>query len=74
MQIRDVALRNHDRRAELDLRTPLVRRFEIAALHRRNGLLQHRLIQLKPNFADMARLFLAKQIAGAANIEIVRGE
>ena len=35
-------------------------------------LLQHLLIQLEADFLDVAGLFLAQQIAGAADVEIVR--
>ena len=41
---------------------------------RRHRLLQHLLIKLDADFADMAGLFLAQQIAGAANIHVVAGD
>ena len=37
-------------------------------------LLQHRLIELEADLLDMAGLFLAQQIAGAADVEVVRGQ
>ena len=40
----------------------------------RDRLAQHLLIQLVADLLDMAGLFLAQQIAGAANIEVVAGE
>ncbi len=46
----------------------------IPALSSVDRLAEHLLIQLVADFLDMARLFLAQQIAGAANIEIVAGE
>ncbi len=44
---------------------------QIAALQARDRLLQHRLVELEADFADVAGLFLAEQIAGAADVEIV---
>ncbi len=43
----------------------------VAALQRRHRLLQHRLVQLEADLADMAGLLLAEQIAGAPDVEIV---
>ena len=37
-------------------------------------LLQHLLVKLEADFLDMAGLLVAQKIAGAADIEIVRGE
>ena len=37
-------------------------------------LLQHLLVKLEADFLDMAGLLVAEKIAGAADIEIVRGE
>ena len=45
-----------------------------AGLEVEDRLLQHRLIELEADFLDVAGLFLAEQIAGAADIEVVRGE
>ncbi len=41
---------------------------------RRDRLLEHRLIQLEADLADVAGLLLAEQVAGAADVEIVRGQ
>ena len=40
----------------------------------RDGLLQHLLIELDADLADMAGLFLAQQIAGAADVHVVAGD
>ena len=37
-------------------------------------LLQHLLVKLVADFLDVAGLLLAEEIAGAADVEIVRGE
>ena len=37
-------------------------------------LFQHLLVQLDADLADMAGLFLAQQIAGAANIHVMAGD
>ncbi len=37
-------------------------------------LLQHLLVELEADLLDVAGLLVAQQIAGAANVEIVRGE
>ena len=47
---------------------------QIAALHRGDRLLQHRLVQLEADLADVAGLLLAQQVAGAADVEIVGGQ
>ena len=44
------------------------------ALAREDRVLQHRLVEFKADLADVARLFVAQQIARAANVEIVAGE
>ena len=43
----------------------------LASLERGHRLLEHRLVELEADLADMARLLLAEEIAGAANVEIV---
>ena len=45
-----------------------------AGLEVEDRLLQHRLIELEADLLDVAGLFLAEQIAGAADVEVVRGE
>jgi hypothetical protein len=52
----------------------LIGRDIVALLQRRDRLLQHLLVKLVADFADMAGLFIAKKIARAANIKIVRGK
>ena len=44
------------------------------ALSCSDRLLQHLLIELEADLLDVAGLLLAEQIAGAADVEIVRGE
>jgi hypothetical protein len=39
-----------------------------------HSVLQHLLVELEADFLDMAGLFVAQQVAGAANVEIVAGE
>ena len=74
-EIGDVILRNQNRRADGDLRRPAVgdRRGD-TGFQAQNRLFQHLLIELETDFLDVAGLLLAEQIAGAANIEVVRGE
>ena len=49
-------------------------RLDHAGLEVEDRLLQHRLIQLEADFLDVPGLLVAEQIAGAADIEVVRGE
>src|SRR5690606_11863586 len=75
LQIAHVRLGDENSRSQRDLRAPLLLRLgKIAAFERGDRLLQHRLVQLEADFADVARLLLAQQVAGAANIEVVAGE
>jgi len=54
------------------LRRPAIRhRLGYAGLEVEDRLLQHRLIQFEANFLDVAGLFLAEQVACAADIQIV---
>ncbi len=46
----------------------------LVALHFGDRLFQHLLVELEADFLDMAGLFLAEQIARAANVEIVAGK
>ena len=74
-QVGDVILRDQHRRADGDLRRPFFRnRRADAGLHAQNRLLQHLLVKLVADFLDMAGLLLAKEVAGAADVEIVRGK
>ena len=45
-----------------------------AGLLLEDRVLEHRLVKFEPDFLDMPRLFVAEQIARAANVEIVAGE
>ena len=73
-EVRNEFLRDQHRHTNGDLRRPAVRRwFGNAGLQVEDRLLQHRLIKLEADFLDVSRLLLAKQIAGAADIQIVRG-
>jgi hypothetical protein len=74
-EVGDVFLGDQHGHADGDLRRPAVRGgLGHAGLEVEDRLLQHRLVQLEADFLDMPGLFLAEQIAGAANIQIVRGE
>ena len=55
-------------------RPPVGNGLDHAGLEIEDRLLQHRLVELESDFLDMAGLFLAEQIAGAADVEVVRGE
>ncbi len=46
----------------------------IAGLRRQNRIFQHGLIEFEADFANMTRLFVAQQIARAANVEVVAGK
>ena len=61
--------------ADGDLRRPAVgdRRGD-AGLEAEHRLFQHLLVELEADLLDVAGLFLAEQIAGAADVEIVRGK
>ena len=48
--------------------------FELARLDLGDRLLQHLLVELEADLADLARLLLAEQVAGAADVEIVAGQ
>ena len=74
-EIVDVILGDQHRHADGDLRRPAIGgRLHHAGLEVEDRLLQHRLIELEADFLDVAGLLLAEQIAGAADIEVVRGE
>src|SRR5579864_5725502 len=67
-EIADVVLGNEHRGADRDLRRPLVRRRRSdPGLQTDHRLLEHLLIQLEADFLDVPRLFLAEQVAGAAD-------
>ena len=45
-----------------------------AGLLLEDRVLEHRLVKLEADLLDVARLLVAEQIAGAANVEVVAGE
>ena len=45
-----------------------------AGLQAGDRLLQHLLVKLEADLLDVAGLLVAEQIAGAANVEVVRGK
>ena len=51
-----------------------LRRLLRPAARRRDRLLEQLLVELDADLADVARLLLAQQIAGAADVEVVAGE
>ncbi len=76
-QIGHIVFRNQNRRIHRNRRAGrILRRPQPArlGLSRQNRIFQHRLIQFKPDFADMPGLLVPQQIAGAALIQIVAGE
>ena len=76
-EVGHVFLGDHDRRVERNLRAQraaLARQPHLAGFGREDRILKHRLVQFEADLADMPRLFIAKQIARAANVEIVAGE
>ena len=46
----------------------------LAGFHGRNGALQQFHVQVVADFLDLAALFIAEQFAGAADLEVVRGQ
>ena len=69
-------LGDHYRHAERNLRAPLVGFLVVllAGLERSHGLFQHRLVEFVADFLDVAGLFFAQKIAGAADVEVVAGQ
>jgi hypothetical protein len=74
MQIRHIVFRDHHRRSDRDLRRPAGIDHLVLAAHLGNGLFEHVLVELETDLLDVAGLFLAEQVARAANVEIVAGE
>ena len=72
-EIGDVILRDQHRRADRDLRAPLLAGRLLAAVGARRGdrLFEHVLVELDADLADMPGLLVAEQIAGAADVEVV---
>ena len=74
IEIGDIALGDQHGRADGDLRRPFLGRFVrcCAPLRARGDrLFEQVLVKLDADLADMARLLLAQEIAGAADVEIV---
>ena len=62
---------------QLDLGSRIERPFEVgllAGLQRRDGALQQFHVQVVADLLDLAALFIAQQLAGAANLQIVGGQ
>ena len=75
VEVGDVIVRDQDRRIDRDLGAEVARTLERATgLGLQDRLLQHRLVEFVADFLDMPRLFVAQQIARAANVEIVAGK
>ncbi len=75
VEIGDVGFGQQDRRIDADLRREgLGARLDPARLGLEDRLLEHRLVEFEADLLDMARLLVAEQIAGAADVEIVGGE
>ena len=47
---------------------------DAAGLQLEDRVLEHRLVELEADLLDVARLLVAEQIAGAADVEVVAGE
>ena len=74
-QILHIGVGDQHRRADGDLRRPFLdRQAAIAALGGGHRFLDQLLVQFDPHLADVARLFLAQQIARAANVQVVAGQ
>src|SRR5262245_9436683 len=73
--IGDIVIRNEQRCADGDLRRPTICiRLRNSRLQTHHCLFEHLLVQLEADFLDVAGLFLAKKVAGAADVEIMRCE
>src|SRR5690606_13505539 len=73
-----VMLGDHDRRVDGDLGTQSVASIPlqpgVSSLRSEDRILEHRLVEFEADLADMARLLVAEQVAGAADVEIVAGK
>src|SRR6185312_10180435 len=76
VEIGDIGFRDEHRRADVDGGRPLVGDLlrVFAEPHLRHRILEHLLVELDADFADMAGLLFAEQIAGAANVHVVAGD
>ena len=75
VEIGDIIVRDQDRCIDGDLGREVALLLERAArLGLQDRLFQHRLIEFVADLLDMPGLFVAQQIARAANVEIMAGE
>ena len=78
VDVLDVTVRNQGGGVDRDLRRPVFRprrlrpRGLLAREH--HGFLEQVVVQLEADLLDVPRLLLAEQIAGAADVQVVRGE
>ena len=73
-QVGDVGLGDQHGQAELDVGRPVAVLGALAAAlgaHLDDRVLQHLLVELDADLADMAGLLVAEQVAGAADVEVV---
>ena len=76
-QVANIGFWDQHRQTKADIRRPVALaapRLALAGADVRHRVLQHLLIQLDANLADVAGLFIAQQIAGATNVQIVGRE
>ena len=74
-QVGHVILGDHHRRPDGDLRRPLICDWRSdASLETRDRLLEHLLIELEANLLDVTGLLFPQEIAGSADIEVMRGK
>src|SRR4029079_5927079 len=74
IEVGNVMLWDEDRRVDADLRRELFGPRLSAGFQLDDRVLEHRLVELETDLLDMARLLIAEEVAGAADIEIVAGE
>ena len=74
MQVWNIVLGDHHRRADGDLRRPAGVDDLVLTAHLGNGLFEHVLVELETDFLDMTRLLLAEQVARPADVEIMARE
>ena len=76
VEVGDVGLRDEDGDAEVDLRRPfaVVGQLDLAGLQLGDLLVQHVLVELEADLADVAGLLLAEEVAGAADVEVLGGQ
>ena len=76
VEVGDVGLGDEDGDAEVDLRGPFAvgGQLDLAGLQLGDLLVQHVLVELEADLADVAGLLLAEEVAGAADVEVLGGE